>query len=148
MKENINNEGAIWGSLIPVATWHRIPYFFSKKGDNPCLSSWEFSFPSALDLLLSNQGSECFLCEPRTLTWKSGFHSRSQAGQFQGFESFTVSKGRSALYWADLSFLASFCPMQEPQHNSHWGTDNPACCTQSTVWVECQTHVQSQAGWQ
>lgn len=48
MKENINDEGAIWGSLILVATWHGMLDFFSRKGDNPCLSSWEFSFLSAL----------------------------------------------------------------------------------------------------
>lgn len=35
-----------------------------------------------------------------------------QAMQFEGFESFTVSKGRSALYWADLIFLAALSPVQ------------------------------------
>lgn len=55
MKENINNEGAIWGSLILVMTQHRILHFFFRKGDNPCLSNWEFCLLTALDLLLSSQ---------------------------------------------------------------------------------------------
>lgn len=127
--------------MILVGTWHRILDFFSRKGDNPCLSSWEFSFFTAPDLLESSQGSECFLCKPRPLTWKSGLCSRGQAVQFEGFESFIVSKGRSALFWADLSFLASFSPVQGSRHNScavgsplHWGTDNPPCCTQEPEW--------------
>lgn len=90
MKEDTNNGGAIWGNVILVAMWHRKLDFFSRKGDNPCLSSWEFSFLSAPDLLRSSQGYECFLCKPRPLTWKSVLPSKGQAVQFEEFETFTV----------------------------------------------------------
>lgn len=92
---------------------------FFQRGRQPLSQQLGVQLPVCSDLLLSSQGSECFLCKPKPPKWKFGLCSRGQAVQFEGFQSFTVSKGRSALHWAALSFLAPLSPMQKPKHNSH-----------------------------